>query len=144
MSFKETWPKRDLETDRVNEGNVIEDSVRRDQLKLVYDYIKFHIALYLATPTALALIADAFEVKRSKPFAIGLILSALIFLVAGLSAALFMGRHIIRPWQNDYLIKFEKDAFSTCRVFFHHQLYWIGLLVGVLGLIWAIMTNHST
>jgi hypothetical protein len=36
----------------------VSEADKREQLKLIYDYIKFHIALYLATPAALAVIAD--------------------------------------------------------------------------------------
>jgi len=31
-------------------GDEVSESDRRDQLKLVYDYIKFHISLYIGTP----------------------------------------------------------------------------------------------
>lgn len=141
MPNKTTWPKREVETEQDNDGTVIDDSVRRDQLKLVYDYIKFHIALYLATPTALALIADAFDVKRSFYFAWGLIIAAIIFLGSGVDAAKFIGRHILRPWQNDYLQKFESDGFSNRRISIHHKLYWLGLAIGVVGFAIAILTR---
>jgi hypothetical protein len=53
-------------------GESVSDSDRQDQLKLVYDYIKFHVGLYLATPAVLAVIADGLGVKKSPYFVAGL------------------------------------------------------------------------
>ena len=35
-----------------------------EQMKLVYDYIKFHIGLYLATPPVFVIVADSFGVSK--------------------------------------------------------------------------------
>lgn len=112
---------------------------RRDQLKLVYDYIKFHIGLYLATPAALAVIADGLGVKTSNAFVAGLIAAIAVYLGAGIHAGLFMSRHVNDPWQLDYLTRFESDAFSPNRRFMHHSLYWIGLVLGLVGLMVAVI-----
>src|SRR5262249_40164790 len=111
------------------------DPDRREQLKLIYDYIKFHIGLYLATPAALAVIADALGLKQSPFFVYGLGAAIAIFLVAGIHAANFMSRQVNNPWQSNYLQKFESEAFSWNRRFVHHSLYWAGLVLGLLGLL---------
>jgi hypothetical protein len=134
---KTSWPPKPEQPLETSQKGSVDDAVRREQLKLVYDYIKFHIALYLATPTALALIADTLELKHCRIFSFFLILTVVIFLYAGSSAAWFMGTYIMRPWQSDYLEKFEKAAFSNDRFLKHHFLYWIGLTVGVLGIVLA-------
>jgi len=113
-------------------------SDKLDQLKLVYDYIKFHIQLYLATPAALALIADGFKAKQEPLFGMGLTLMILIYLAAGIHAGMFMSRHVNDPRQETYLDSFERDAFSAKRRFMHHSLYWIGLAVGLLFLVLAV------
>jgi hypothetical protein len=113
----------------------IEDpAVRRDQLKLVYDYIKFHIGLYLSTPAVLGLIAKSFDVEKVPSFQHGLILMILAYLVAGAHAAWFMGTHVNRRWEDDYLGKFESSAYSLTRRLIHHWLYWLGLIIGLGGL----------
>jgi hypothetical protein len=66
-----------------------------EQMKLVYDYIKFHLGLYLATPPVFAIIAESFEVKELPLFQIGLGLMILTYAVSGASAGLFMGKFII-------------------------------------------------
>jgi hypothetical protein len=101
-----------------------------DQLKLVYDYVKFHIQLYLATPAVLALVADGLQVKQDRIFTFGLIGMILVYLAAGIHAGLFMGRHVNDPRQDDFLKRFEQDAFSSGRRFMHHSLYWLGLAIG--------------
>lgn len=112
---------------------------RRDQLKLVYDYVKFHISLYLGTPAAVAVIADGFGVKQSWIFAVGLLLAIFIYIAAGADAGYFMSRHVNDPWQANFLEEFEKDAFSKRRRFRHHTLYWAGLIAGLLGLFAALI-----
>jgi hypothetical protein len=112
------------------------DSNKLDHLKLVYDYVKFHIQLYLATPAVLVLVAEGLQVKQYRIFTFGLIGMILVYLAAGIHAGLFMGRHVNDPRQVDFLKRFEQDAFSSGRRFMHHFLYWLGLAIGVgcLGL----------
>ena len=109
----------------------LKDTDKLDQLKLVYDYVKFHIQLYLATPAALALVADGLQVKQDRIFTFGLIGMILVYLAAGIHAGLFMGRHVNDPRQDDFLERFEQDAFSSGRIFMHHSLYWLGLAIGL-------------
>ena len=119
-------------------GEGLDEAARREQLKLVYDYIKFHIGLYLATPAALGLIADGFGVKQTMPFVCGLAAAIVVYLVAGIHAGQFMSRQVNDPWQSDYLRRFESEAFSSRRRFMHHVLYWVGLALGLAGLLVAV------
>jgi hypothetical protein len=43
------------------------------QMKLVYDYIKFYIGIYLATPPVFVIIAESFEAKELILFQLGLV-----------------------------------------------------------------------
>ena len=115
----------------------LDDGVRREQFKLVYDYIKFHIGLYLATPTFIALIARTFGAESRPIFQMALVITMAIYLVAGVHAGWFMGKHINTKWAADYLDDFEKEAFPPSRRFFHHWLYWIGLGVCLAGLLFS-------
>jgi hypothetical protein len=124
-------------------GDGVEAADRRDQLKLVYDYIKFHIGLYLGTPAALSVMADALGVKQSRYFIVGLLVAIAIYSVAGIHAGLFMSRQINDPWQADYLSKFESEAFSPRRRFMHHSLYWFGLAVLVIGLVAGVLKSRN-
>jgi hypothetical protein len=124
-------------------GEKVEDADRRDQLKLVYDYIKFHIGLYIGTPAALSVIADALEVKKSGYFIVGLLVAIAIYIVAGIHAGLFMSRQINDPWQENYLSRFEAEAFSPTRRFMHHSLYWFGLAALVIGLLVAVLKTRN-
>src|SRR2546422_11115972 len=100
----------------------LDEGARREQFKLVYDYIKFHIGLYLATPTFIALIARAFSTEGKPAFQKALLVTMCIYLVAGIHAGWFMGRHINTKWETDYLIAFEKSAFTWTRRIVHHWL----------------------
>jgi hypothetical protein len=115
----------------------VDDAARRDQLKLIYDYIKFHIGLYVSTPAALALVADGLGVKQTPSFAIGIIVAMMFYLPAGIHAGLFMSRHVNDPWQAGYLGTFESEAFPSTRRIMHHTLYWLGLAAGLVGLLVA-------
>jgi hypothetical protein len=119
-------------------GTGIKPEEKRDQLKLVYDYIKFHIGLYIATPAALSVIADGFDVKRFTCFISFLFLSIVLFIIAGAHAGLFMFRHVINPWQDDYLEYFRSEAFSDKRIFYHHKIYWYGLSFGLAGIVLSV------
>ncbi len=54
--------------DNQNESQITE-GVRRDQMNIVYDHIKFDIGLYIGTPAALAVVADGLQIKQSAIFA---------------------------------------------------------------------------
>lgn len=113
-----------------------DDAVRREQFKLIYDYIKFHIGLYLSTPAVIGLLGRAFGAEGTS-FKIGLTIMIGLYLVAGVHAAWFMGAHINTAWNNDYLVDFADAAFSKRRRILHHWLYWLGLTSGLMGLLWA-------
>lgn len=124
-------------------GSGVDESARRDQLKLIYDYIKFHIGLYLSTPAVLALIADGLGVKQTLPFTAGIVAAMLFYLPAGIHAALFMARHVNDPWQDGYLGAFENKAFLPTRRRMHHTLYWLGLTAGLVGLAVAVLAKYG-
>jgi hypothetical protein len=102
----------------------VDDSKKLDQLKLVYDYIKFHIVI----------IGDAFSVRGSIAFRSGLIIMITLYCISGISASLFMSHYVNYPWDTAFLSRFEIDAFSRKRRFLHHTLYWVGIVVGLLGI----------
>jgi hypothetical protein len=77
--------------------------MRLEQFKLVYDYIKFHLGLYLATPPVFAVVAEGFNVNGKNSFLIGLGAMIVTYIISGADAANFMGRHINTPWDPDFL-----------------------------------------
>jgi len=115
---------------------------RLEQFKLVYDYIKFHIGLYLATPPIFAIVAESFGVKDRLAFQVGLGLMILIYLISGIHAGIFMGRYVNSPWAADFLKKVEMPLFSDFRRTMHHTLYWIGLSCGLVGSVLSIIGKH--
>jgi hypothetical protein len=112
---------------------------KEEQFKLVYDYIKFHLGMYIATPPVIALLAEPFGVKESTCFKVCLGLMVAVYIVSGAHAGLFMGRFINEPWDENILAEFDERAFTDRRRFMHHTLYWIGLGVGILGVILAVV-----
>ena len=119
----------------------VTESERREQMKVVYDHIKFDIGLYIGTPAALAVVADGLQVKHSGVFATGLIVCIAVFLFAGLNAMQFMTKHFLGRWDEGYLERFEAEAFSGRRMFLHHQMYWVGVSCGLIGLIAAFLVS---
>ncbi len=112
---------------------------KREQFKLIYDYIKFHIGLYLATPTVFAVMARSFSVETSGCLQGGLSAMILIYLVAGIHAGWFIGTYVNVPWTQRFPDDFAEAIFSTSRRAFHHWLYWGGLIVGFCGLASAVL-----
>ncbi|MFP2925586.1 hypothetical protein ACLESO_10275 [Pyxidicoccus sp. 3LG] len=109
-----------------------------DQLKLISEYIKFHIGLYLATPPVFVILAEGLEVNTSRPWLVGIGFMLVIYLVSGLSAGWFMGKFINHRWDKALLDEVSQFAYSKCRRFLHHWLYWLGLLAGIVGLLLAL------
>jgi hypothetical protein len=110
-----------------------------EQLKLVIDYVNFHMGLYLVTPSVLVLIATGLQVTNSNWWVGFLLLMILIYVVSGVHAGLFMGRFIDHEWKGSSRLKeLKEEAYSLRRRGFHHWLYWAGLLVGTSGLIIAL------
>jgi hypothetical protein len=120
-------------------GEGVSRAERLEQFKLIYDYIKFHMGLYLATPPIIAILAEAFEVKSSDWFKGGIGVMITLYLAAGIHAGTFMGSCINEPWNEAFLNKVERAAFSQTRKLMHHTLYWIGLAFGLGGLFLAIV-----
>jgi hypothetical protein len=122
-------------------ANQVTEAERREQMRIVYDHIKFDIGLYIGTPAALAVVADGLQVKQSPIFASGLILCIAVFLFAGLNAMHFMTKHFLGRWNEGYLERFEAEAFSGRRMFLHHQMYWVGVTCGLTGLTAAFLVS---
>ena len=114
---------------------------RVEQFKLIYDYIKFHLGMYVATPPVFAIVAEAFDANNKRWFQIGLAAMIGIYVISGSHAGLFMARHINEPWSTNFLSRFEREAFSPIRRTMHHSLYWLGIAVGLVGLVLAILTK---
>ena len=114
-----------------------------DQLKGVSEYIKFHIGLYLATPAALAVLAEGLKVQNSWWCIGGIALMVIIYLVSGVSAGWFMGEFINIPWNDWRLDDIKAMAFSRRRRILQHWLYWAGLVVGLGGLVLAKFFQSS-
>lgn len=122
-------------------GPALDASIRREQFKLIYDYIKFHIGLYLGTPAVVGLLGRSFSVDTEPAFRWGLGIMISIFFVAGSHAAWFMGVHVNEPWNEGFLARFEDAAFSLKRRLLHHWMYWAGLVAGLGGLVTAVWTK---
>jgi hypothetical protein len=123
-------------------GSTLEASDKREQLKLIYDYIKFHMGLYLSTPPLFALFANALSMQTSKCFLVGLLVMICIYVYAAADAGLFIGRHVNNQWQDNYLDQFALEAFSPKRRFRHHTLYWIAIGFGLVGLTLAFLAKY--
>jgi hypothetical protein len=106
-----------------------------DQLKLVCEYIKFHIGLYLATPPVFMIVAQGLKVDDSRWCIGGICGMILIYLVSGVSAGWFMGNYVNCPWDDARLKAFSGEAYATRRRVLHHWLYWLGLGLGIAGMI---------
>ena len=117
---------------------------RLQQYQLVYDYVKFHIGLYLATPPILVIVADGLGVSKNPWFVGATIVAIVTFLASGIHAALFMSRWINDKWNTGFLERFESEAFSGRRRFWHHTVYWIGLAVGLVGLVISTAVRTSS
>jgi hypothetical protein len=98
-----------------------------EQMKLVYDYIKFHTGLYLATPPVFVIIAESFEVKTRILFQVGLVLMIIIYGISGAHAGFFMGRFINTKWDEKTLSNFGANAYSNTRRNMHHPCIGLGL-----------------
>ena len=125
----------------VEESSVdsLDDATRLEQLKLIYDYVKFHIGLYLATPPVLVIVGEGLGIKESPPFRWGLIAMIGIYLISGISAGWFMGTHINKKWTAGYLSSFNDKAYRLRRRILHHWFYWLGLIAGLAGTLVAWM-----
>jgi hypothetical protein len=94
---------------------------RLDQFKIIYDYVKFHIGLYLSTPAVMALVGNALSISNHRAFKSSLLISILVFLVSGLHAGWFMGRYINSPGTPDFPSGHMWDyLFTFRRRLFHH------------------------
>jgi len=105
-----------------------EDSEKRDQFKLVYDYMRLHLQLYVATPPVFALLAKNLDVASTGvAWATGTMSG--FYIIAGGDAAWRIGKCINEPWRGRaYLDVLQHHAFSRRRKFLNHTFYWLGLI----------------
>jgi hypothetical protein len=105
---------------------------------VLYDYIKFHLGLYIATPPVLAIVASSLGVADKPVFQKGMIALAAIYFIAGVHASWTIATYVNVAWETDQnWADFGKQAGSCLRRFIHHYLYWIGLVFGLGSLLWA-------
>jgi hypothetical protein len=102
---------------------------------LLYDYIKYHLGLYIATPPVLAVVARALNVTDTPSFQHGMVGLVVIYFIAGIHASWTVASRINSKWENaDVWLSFGSAAHSGLRRFIHHYLYWLGLGLGLLGM----------
>ena len=115
--------------------------IELEHFKLLWDYIKFHLGLYLATPAAFAFVATAFNVATSRVFFWTWCAMTFCCFVSGVGASWFMANRVNRRWNDKYDFDWEKDAASGFRRLVQHHLYWFALAVGFIGLAIAVWTK---
>ena len=102
---------------------------------LLYDYIKFHLGLYLATPPAISIVSVALKLDQDPLFQSGMIGMIAIYFIVGSHASWFIAKHINTIWLNDGLWEeFGESASCFIRRSIHHYSYWAGLALVLLGL----------
>lgn len=72
---------RRLSTPKLNPAD------RLEQLRMIYDYIKFHIGLYIGTPPVLIILAQGMKVHEESLFVDGMVAMVILYLFAGAHAA---------------------------------------------------------
>ena len=112
-----------------------ETATKLKHADLLYDYIKFHLGLYIATPPVLAIVATALGVATSPSFQHGMIGLVVIYFIAGVHASWTVASRINSRWKTSAMwLEFGSAAHSLPRRILHHYLYWAGLLLGLLGI----------
>jgi hypothetical protein len=115
-----------------------EDERNLKHSDLLYDYIKFHFGLYVATPAVLVIVATALGIEKNPYFQKGMIGLIAVFFLAGVHASWTIATYINVNWKTDQnWAEFGKKAGSCARRFMHHYLYWIGLIFGLGGIVCA-------
>jgi hypothetical protein len=118
---------------RSNEITDMEDHELKQSDQL-YDYIKFHIGLYLATPAGVALVGQALNIQCRLPYQFGLAVMILAYLIAGAFASAFVANYLFKRWESlERWRKLGREGDTLSRKFLHHYLCWFGLLFAVLG-----------
>jgi hypothetical protein len=114
-----------------------------EHFKLMWDYIKFHLGLYLATPPAFVFVANAFKVAETPAFFRSWCIMTGCCFVSGVCTSWFMANRINRRWDENYPFDWEDDATNCCRRLVQHHLYWLALVIGFAGLGIALFTPSS-
>ena len=111
-----------------------ETGISLEHFKLMWDYIKFHLGLYLATPPAFVFVANAFKVTDAPAFFWSWCAMTACCFVSGVLASWFMADRINRRWDANYKFDWENDAIDWKRRLAQHHLYWLALVIGFVGL----------
>ncbi|KDM93501.1 hypothetical protein EA58_01170 [Photobacterium galatheae] len=107
---------------------------------LLYDYIKFHLGLYLATPPIMSVVATCLSLEKQASFKLGLLIMIVIYLFSGAHASWFIASHINVKWTADKnWISFGKSADNLFRRTMHHYLYWLGLIAALTSIVVALL-----
>jgi hypothetical protein len=109
-----------------------------DQLKLLYDYIKFHIGLYVVTPPIVTKMAESLSVLSNGWTQLGLLFLLLTCVGSGALGGWFMTEFVNVDWSDagrTELIK--KLAFARWRRWGTHLPYYVGLAVSAIGILFA-------
>lgn len=96
-----------------------------------YDYIKFHLGLYLATPPVIATLASSLGVNERGSF-IGLFaLQVFLCIVSGANASVLIARRVYGacPW-----VTLGVECSRPANRAIHHKLYWASLAFGLAGI----------
>ena len=101
----------------------------------LYDYIKFHLGLYIATPTAYVLIGTSLGLTTQNAYIVGLMTLLATCLIAGIHASVFITDHLFEKWENlDRWHAMGEKSIDPKRRFLQHHLYWIGLILALICL----------
>lgn len=107
---------------------------------LLYDYIKFHLGLYIATPPVLVIVASALGVIDKPTFQWSMVGLVVVYFIAGIHASWTVASHINVEWSGETKWKeFGDQASHLRRRVLHHYLYWLGLVIGLLGMIGSFL-----
>jgi hypothetical protein len=129
--YYEYWSSAELQ----NSSKMDESAHKLKHADLLYDYIKFHLGLYIATPPLLAVVASGLGVADKASFRHGMLCLVAICFIAGVHASWTVASRINTKWESaDLWLNFGNSAGSWPRRLVHHYLYWLGLLLGLLGM----------
>jgi hypothetical protein len=114
--------------------------IELEHFKLLWDYIKFHLTIYLATPAVVVVLAQSFGINNALIFKVGWCLMTICCLISAVHASRFMADRINVKWDDSYEFDWENDAINLRRRRFQHHLYWLALFFGLgsFALAWLV------
>ena len=99
----------------------------------VYDYLKFHLGLYLATPAVLIFLAESIGFDEHNCFKATMALMISLYFFSGAKVCLFLSSFVYGDNGKDWSELAEE---AGKRKVVHHWLYWIGLVLVALPMMW--------